>query len=198
MVIDLDSVFYFINNNFTDYLTNYTYIKNNKYYWCENIWGQNLYFHNLFLPNENKSIHLNEWNRICVWNHHNIDVEKKIIRKRCERFIHILNNKHDSLLLVSIDKIKNYNNKQQIYYNLDKLNSFIQKYKCNLLLVIPLYQYKLEPKIVYKNNNILIIYIDSYYDGNGTALSDDRIQWIKLEKILNEYYDFNIDDKLII
>jgi hypothetical protein len=50
MVIDLDSVFYFINNNFTDYLTKYTYIKNNKYYWCENIWGQNLYFHNLFLP----------------------------------------------------------------------------------------------------------------------------------------------------
>lgn len=45
---------------------------------------------------------------------------------------------------------------------------------------------------------IIIIYIDSYYDGNGTALSDDRIQWIKLEKILNEYYDFNIDDKLII
>jgi hypothetical protein len=107
MVIDLDSVFYFINNNFTDYLTKYTYIKIINIIGVK-IYGDKIYIFIIYFYHD--YIYLNEWNRICVWNHHNIDVEKKSIRKRCERFIHILNNKHDSLLLVSIYKIKNYNN----------------------------------------------------------------------------------------
>ena len=48
---------------------------------------------------------------------------------------------------------------------------------------------------MYNSNNIMIIYLNSFYEGNGTAFNDERIKWKEVVKIMNNYYNFNIEDK---
>ena len=92
------------------------------------------------------------------------------------------------------DKIKEYD-KEAIFYNLDILLNFVNSKKTNLLLLIPLHNFNKDPLIVYNKNNLLVVYFNSYYEGNGTAYSDKRIKWDSIKKIINDNYVFDLESK---
>jgi hypothetical protein len=193
MVIDIETALGFIDNKFDNFLKT-KYVRNNKFYWCENLWAKNLFFHNNYLPNENSNVKLNEWDKICVWVHHNISKEGDTIKRRYNRLLERLENKSESLLLIGILKIKDYD-ENKIFYNIDKLLNFVKNNKCNLLILIPLYKFNDEPTIVYNENNLLIVYFNSYYEKNGTAFTDNRIKWVSIKEIIDNNYYFEIDEK---
>lgn len=194
MVIDYKTVFNFIYTNFNKFLDAKYIQNNNKFYWCENIWGKNLFFHTSLLPDYSKSIILSDWDSVCIWNHHNLFTEGTTIMKRAARFKKILNNKPETMLLLCIDKIKEYED-GKIFYDYDFLNEFINKYNCHLLFLVPLHNYNKEPELIVNSNNIKIIYFDSYYEFNGSGMGDTRIKWDKVEKMILDLYNFNIDEK---
>lgn len=186
MVIDYKNALNFINNRFDNYL-NFNYvINNNKYYWCENIWGRHLFFHKKCTLEDKSVIKVDTLDEICVWNHHNLFNDANTIKRRCDRLLEKLDNNPESTLLFCIHKIKDCND-----YDLDFLNFFCKKQKCKMLFMVPLYSFDKEPTIMFKNENLLVIHFNSYYDGNGTAFSDERINWKLLENIINENYIFN-------
>ena len=200
MVIDYKSVFKYINNNFTDYF-NTIYLnnkeKNNNIYdlsnqtfynynWYNNLWYSDLYINKSNLCNKHIQ-NVPDWENICIWNHHNInDIEvKNTINRRIERLYNSLNNKSDSTLLIYINKIET-----SINYDKNELLEFINKKKCNLLFIQPLYNYNYDLKHIYTNNNLNIIHMKSYYECNGTGLDDTRISWDKLKIMIHNIYEF--------
>ena len=193
MVIDYKTVFNFIYTNFNNFLDAKYLQNNNKFYWCENIWGRNLFFHNSLLPNSKSNI-LSNWDSVCIWNHHNLFTEGNTITIRANRLLKLLNNKPETMLLLCIDKIKEYEI-NKIFYDYDFLNIFINKYNCHLLFLIPLNNYNKDPQLIVNSDNIKIIYFNSYYDFNGTGMGDTRIKWAKLETMVLDLYSFNIDKK---
>ena len=97
-------------------------------------------------------------------------------------------------LTTSIDKIKEFED-NKLFYELNFLIEFVNKYKCHLLFIIPLHNYNKDPQLLVNLVNIKIIYFDSYYEFNGNGIDDTRIKWNKVAKIVLELYNFNIEDK---
>jgi hypothetical protein len=95
MVIDFKTSIYFIINKFNNFHNIY-YINNkeDKYYkWYGNNWNHDLFFNKIFL--QDKLIkNVNEWDRICVWNHHNLTDSNTIKSMKCRinRFLWINTN----------------------------------------------------------------------------------------------------------
>lgn len=115
---------------------------------------------------------------------------------RATRLLYNLKNKSSSLMLFCIHKIQNYiDDNINNYIDIDFLLKFNKKYNTHLLFILPLFDYNLDPKIMYNSNNIMIIYLNSFYEGNGTAFNDERIKWNEIIKIMNNNYKFNIEDK---
>ena len=193
MVIDYKSALEFIENRFEKYL-DFDYVNNTKYYWCKKLWDKNLFFNKKYTPNSKSNIRLDKWDKICVWSHHNLFRELSTLKRRCNRFLNVLDNKPATMLLVCIPKIKEYTI-NTCFYKLDFLLNFIEKNKCNLLMLMPLHNFNKDPLIVYNKNNLLIVYFDSYYEKNGTAYSDTRIKWNTIKKIMNKHYIFDIESK---
>ena len=99
-------------------------------------------------------------------------------------------------MLFCIHKIQNYiDDNINNYIDIDFLLKFNKKYNIHLLFILPLYNYNLDAKIMYNSNNIIIIYLNSFYEGKGTAFSDKRINWNEVIEIMNNNYKFNIEDK---
>lgn len=197
MIIDYKTALNFIDTKFNNFL-DFKYVNNLdcQYKWCNNNNWKNHLFFSLHFPDNNKSKNISDWDNICVWNHHNLFNEKDRINLRGERLLYNLTNKNNTLLLLCIHKIQNYiNNDLKKYIDLDFLINFNNKYKTNLLFIIPLYNFKKDPTIIYDNNNILIIFLESFYEGNGTAFTDTRIKWDDLINLINKKYSFNIEDK---
>ena len=129
-------------------------------------------------------------------NHHSLNKEIDKIMMRANRLLYNLKNKSSLLMLFCIHKIQNYiDDNINNYIDIDFILDFNKKYNVHLLFILPLYNYNLEPRIMYNSNNILIIYLNSFYEGNGTAFSDKRINWNKLIQLINNNYNFNIEDK---
>jgi hypothetical protein len=142
--------------------------------------------------NINITNNISDWDRVCVWNHHNIFNENEVIMNRAKRLMNILENKPESMLLLCIDKICDY---KDIHHDINILTEFVNKYSCNLLFLIPLYNYNQDPQIIVNTDKIKVIYFDSFYEYNGTGMGDTRIKWDKIEKIVLKLYNFNIDIK---
>jgi hypothetical protein len=193
MVIDYKSALEFIENRFQKYL-DFDYLNNTKYYWCENLWIKNLFFNKKYTPNSKSNIRLDKWNKICVWPHHNLFNDTPMLKRRCNRFLNILDNKPSTMLLLCIPKIQEYST-DTCFYDLDLLLNFIGKHKTHLLMLVPLHNFNHLPLVVYNKDNLLIVYFNSYYEKNGTAYSDNRIRWDMIKKIINDNYVFDIDKK---
>ena len=197
MIIDYKTALNYIDNSFVNY-DKFKYINNNsgQYEWCDNKqWSRELYFR-LYFPDDIKTKKLSDWDNICVSNHHNLYNEIDKILLRANRLLYNLKNKPSSLMLFCIHKIQNYiDDNINNYIDIDFLLKFNKKYNTNLLFIIPLFNYNLDPKIMYNSNNIMIIYLNSFYEGNGTAFTDKRIKWNDVIKIMNNYYNFNIENK---
>lgn len=194
MLIDYKSALNFIDNSFNNYF-DYIIIEPNKIKLIDKFFTTPVFI-NKNLNNISKTNIVHNWEKICLWNHHNLNNEIDKILLRANRLLYNLNNKSSSLMLFCIHKIQNYiDDNINNYIDIDFLLKFNNKYNTHLLFIIPLYNYNLEPKIMYNSNNIMIIYLNSFYEGNGTAFSDERIKWNDVMKLMNNYYNFNIQDK---
>jgi hypothetical protein len=197
MIIDYKTALNYIDNSFNNY-DNFKYINNKsgQYMWCNNDkWKNELYFR-LYYPDNNKTKNLSDWENICVSNHHNLNTEIDKIKLRSDRLLYNLNNKNETLMLFCIHKIQNYSDDNiNNYIDIEFLIKFNNKYDTHLLFIIPLFNYNLDPKIKYNSNKITIIYLNSFYEGNGTAFNDERIKWNEIIKIMNNNYNFNIENK---
>ena len=197
MIIDYKTALNYIDNSFINYdKFHYVNNKSGQYMWCNNNqWKNELYFR-LYYPELNKTKNLSDWDNICVSNHHNLNNEINKIMIRANRLLYNLNNKSSSLMLFCIHKIQNYiDDNINNYIDIDFLLKFNNKYNTHLLFILPLFNYNVDPKIMYNSNNIMIIYLNSFYENNGTAFNDERIKWKEVMKIMNNYYKFNIEDK---
>tara|TARA_Y100000817_G_scaffold109861_1_gene85931 strand:+ start:985 stop:1692 length:708 start_codon:yes stop_codon:yes gene_type:complete len=197
MVIDCKTALNFIKNKFEDYVDNFLYVDNNRFHfkWCENIWGAHLFFNKKNLK-EVKNIQINEWDSVCVHNHHDLRNPqiKLSIKNRCNRLLYILNKKPDTLLLFCIDKIAvNYEDTLQ---RIDLIDRFTNEYLCNFLFLIPILNYSEKPKLVKYSDRINIIYFKSFNEGNGTAYSDKRIKWDLIKNYINNLYKFELEEKM--
>ena len=95
-------------------------------------------------------------------------------------------------MLFCITKIQNYiDDNINNYIDIEFLINFNDKYDTHLLFIMPLFNYNLDPKIMYNSNKITIIYLNSFYEGNGTAFNDERIKWNEVIKIMNNNYDLH-------
>ena len=197
MIIDYKTALTYIDNSFINY-DKFKYINNKsgEYKWCDNKqWSKELYFR-LYIPDHTKTKILSDWDNICVSNHHNLYNEIDQIMIRAKRLLYNLYNKSSSLMLFCIHKIQNYiDDNINNYIDIVFILKFNKKYNSHLLFIIPLFNYNLDPKIMYNSNNIMIIYLNSFYEGNGTAFTDPRIKWKELINLINSNYIFNIEDK---
>lgn len=194
MLIDYKSALNFIDNSFNNYF-DYIIIESNKIKLIDKFFTTPVFI-NKNLNNISETNIVHNWDEICLWNHHNLNNEIDKIIMRANRLLYNLNNKSSSLMLFCIHKIQNYiDDNINNYIDIDFLLKFNKKFKSHLLFILPLYNYNLDPKIMYNSNNIMIIYLNSFYDGNGTAFNDERIKWKEVMKIMSNYYNFNIEDK---
>jgi len=194
MLIDYKSSLNFIDNSFNNYF-DYIIIESNKIKLIDKFFTTPVFINKNY-NNILESNIVHNWEKICLWNHHNLNNEIDIISLRANRLLYNLNNKSSSLMLFCIHKIQNYiDDNINNYIDIDFLLKFNNKYNTHLLFILPLFNYNLDPKIMYNSNNIMIIYLNSFYESNGTAFSDERIKWNDVMKLMNNYYNFNIEDK---
>ena len=151
MFIDYITAIYFINNNFVDYLDVVQVNSNVDYKIYDKEIGthRNLFVHKLVFENSyliGKTI--TDWDKICIWNHHNIYEQGDKIINRTQHFMNCINIKPHSMLLFCIDKIIKFDNTQidKIYYDLDILTDVIKKYSCHIILLVPLFNYNKNKK----------------------------------------------------
>ena len=194
MLIDYKSALNFIDNSFNNYF-DCIIIPSNKIKLIDKFFTTPVFI-NKNLNNISKTNIVHNWEKICLWNHHNLNNEIGKISLRANRLLYNLYNKSSSLMLFCIHKIQNYiDDNINNYIDLDFLLKFNEKHNIHLLFIIPLFNYNLDPKIMYNSNNIMIVYLNSFYEGNGTAFTDPRIKWKELINLINSNYIFNIEDK---
>lgn len=194
MVIDIKTALFFIHNNFENYLNkdnifkgNNTFLFNKKKWICDY-----MYIHKISeIENEYVDI-LHDVNKVCIWNHHNLDNESIInsFKIRSSHLMHILTKEPSTMLLFYIEKIQEYD-ENKLYFDIDLLN----KYNCKFLLLIPMLNYNSEPSIIYNDTKNIIIYFNSNLDLFGTEIHSHIEEWDKLKLIINNLYNFDIMDR---
>lgn len=194
MLIDYKTALNFIDTSFNHYF-NYEIMQPNTIKLIDKFFTTPVYVNKIFNDILKTNI-IHNWDRICLWNHHNLNTEIDKIKLRSDRLLYNLNNKNETLMLFCIHKIQNYSDDNiNNYIDIEFLIKFNNKYDTHLLFIMPLFNYNLDPKIMYNSNKITIIYLNSFYEGNGTAFNDERIKWNEVIKIMNNNYNFNIENK---
>jgi hypothetical protein len=115
---------------------------------------------------------------------------KKSIDRRSNYLLKCLNVKPDTTLLFYIEKIQIYGEKDCYF---DK--NILDKYNCNFLILIPLLNLNTDPFIYYKDLRITIIYFESNLEGYATETTSHIEEWNKIHIIINNLYNFNIEEK---
>ena len=192
VVIDLKSALVFIKIKFKGY-TNAYYITRvrtpNNYKWYNKLYNGELFFHNFFPITVNKNIIENE--RCCIWLHHNLH-DASIVRKLNARATHLLNvleNAAKSLLFIYLEKIQDFNNNNNSYFDITLLDDFT----CHFLILIPLLNYNREPSIIYTSiERIKIIYFSSSLEKQVVDTKCHIDEWNKVTALVNSIYEFNI------
>ncbi len=142
---------------------------------------------------ENISNNLYEWDRICVFHHHNM-LDKSTydaLTNRCNTFKKIYKANTNKLCLlfitkiVEIDEFKAY---KEYIYNLKK------KYKINSYIIIIICSDRLDEIECFENNILFIVkrvndYNYQYSNGIGT---DNNLNYEKEKNIILQYFDFKL------
>ena len=192
MVIDLETALYFIKNNFKNYFDVIS-IKNHNYLWNNKKWSPHLYFNKKFIPN---NIEISKNKRICCWNHHDLsslDV-KNSINRRINHLLYSLKTNNTLLLYISNIKINKDESKSLIKLSNDFLININSKY-VYILILCPLINYENNPIINKISNNINIIYYKSNMEGHINDITNNKIRWDLVKKLILENYNFNIKER---
>ena len=159
--VDIETVFECINNCFSDFMSDIVELdksKNTLQLWyakntttvypefknlLDNTYGYMSHNYSYNLINQNyldvkcMSNNLYDWNRICVFHHHNItkQVEYDKIKYRYERFINILNKYMDTTALLHITRIVTCDD---IMEYINEIISLKKRYNiaCHLITII--------------------------------------------------------------
>jgi hypothetical protein len=194
MVIDLNTSLNFIHNEFKEFIdVNYIdNIKLKKYKWKDELWNHELFFNkDIKLLEPNKPII--DYDKICVWNHHNLNDEntKQTIQKRCDRMMYYLKNHQNNVLLFYIDKLRKPILNNLDYVDFDIINTITSKYKVRFLYLLPIENH---PKIeIIQKEYINIIIYPSNNNSNSNDIKDNFIPWDKVFQIISSFYDFEVD-----
>ncbi len=191
MVIDIKTALNFIDTNFLEY-TNKDFILSgtnaytfNKHSWsCSNI-------HKCSVITDD-CVDILDLDKVCIWNHHNLYDENTIksLNRRSLHLLDCLNKKYDTTLLFYIEKIQKY---EETGCYFDK--SILDNYKCKFLILVPLLNFNRDPVLFYDDSRIRIIYFNSNLDSWGTEITSHIEEWVKLQTLINNLYNFNIENR---
>lgn len=186
MIIDIQSASKIVDSNFKTFMENVEYVKNiNEFMWCNRFWDRNLFFNKTFTKTYHECKNVNEYENVCIWNHHNIQdlSTRNTLIRRCERFNQLYKLK-DTLILY-IHKIKN---------NISDVHDIINFCKClkyNICILFPIYNHEPTINKVFRSENILMLSYKSNYNLNSNDINDDTIDWNSIYQTLIKYYKFN-------
>lgn len=194
MIIDIKTALKFIQNNFENY-TNKEFIEPGKttYKLNKQDWNCNNFIHkNSTMPDDYMDIL--DVDKVCIWNHHNLYDENIInsINRRSLHLLECLSKKSDTTLLFYIEKIQKYGEKD-CYFDKSILDNF--NFNCNFLILIPLLNFNSDPFLFYDNSKIRIIYFNSDLDSWSADTSCLIEEWNKLQRIINNLYNFDIENR---
>ena len=225
MYIDLESALFNINNLFESYLNdivilnkeeskiiniynkNYNIIKDEIIdlynseisYMNENYYKTTLPINQNFTEVNSKNIY--DWERICVFLHHNLNSIKEInkIKNRIDRFNNIMKNDNQKVILFYISKIlENKSTNEEI----DNILFLVKKYdiKANLVLILCTPNEEDEIRIV-DNCYFLIKKVPSYLNQYNEFKTDNNFQWVEFGmqginfeneyEVIKKYFDLS-------
>lgn len=192
MVIDLKTSIKFIDECFKNY-TNKKFITNgnNTFKFNKKKWTCN-HIHK-YSNIKNNYVDILDMDTVCIWNHHNLNDYRIInsLNKRASHLLSCINTDPYKTLLVYITKLKkNIENYDCNYFN------FLEKYKCNFLIIIPIHNFNSEPILYYDKYNIKIIHFNSNNDGFGADIDKNEIDYNKLKILIEKIYKFDIKDRI--
>lgn len=216
LFIDIETVFENIYNNFEYFLKDIVLInkKNNIaniYYSNSNIHNKIIHFKNnlnigymrdnynnlniLFNQNflNNTPNNLYNWDRICIFHHHNI-LEKHIynkIKQRIQIFKNIYIQKKNKLCLFYITKIIEETNLSLYKKNILLLK---QKYNINCYIIIIICSDKHNDSYIFENDILYIIKkVDNYYTQYNTYYgTDNNLDYQNEFSIINKFFNMNL------
>lgn len=155
---DFETAIFFINTKFKDFL-NVKFIENHNYkqmfHWR---FAPKFYYNYNIIKKFEDKLNFNNLERLLIWTHFDPIKDKKLIERRCDRINNIIkNNENSKILLFYIDKIRNYNDCENIKNN---ILCIINKYNIfeNILYIIPC-QDIIEECNLYFNNERLHIFL---------------------------------------
>jgi len=190
MIIDIKTALNFIDDKFVSYtnkdliLPGKSTLKFNNNGWsCINIHKYSI------IPDDYMDIL--DLENVCIWNHHNLYEENILyaINRRSSHLLKCLNERPHTTLLLYIEKIQQYEEQKDSYFD----KSILDKYNCNFLILIPLLDFNSDPVLFHDDSKVRIIYFSSNMNGWTVEIDSHREEWEKLEKLVRQLYDFNIE-----
>lgn len=179
-------------NNLLDEL-----IKNNVGYMAHNYNDNNLIFNQNYLSDNLLSDNLYNWDTICSFHHHNI-IDGNIynsIKKRCERFITVINKYNDTTALFYITKIINCENIEDYMADVIELK---KKYDINCFLIIIINCDNIEDNHYYNEVSkclFIIKKVENYKIQYSKYNTDNNLNYEKEFNIIENIFDFKLIDK---
>ena len=190
MVIDIKTALNFIDNRFLNYTNKDFILPGKNTYKFNNLDWSCCHIHKYSEQTSDGMDVLLESDKVCIWNHHDLNDENTInsLNVRSLHLLKCLDDKPDTTLLFYIEKIQKYEGKECYF---DK--SILDKYNCKFLILIPLFNFNSDPLLFYEDSRIRIIYFDSDHRGFATETRFHIEEWTKLQVLINQLYNFNIE-----
>lgn len=216
LFIDIETAFDNINNNFDLFLNDIVVVNKNKkinkiYYSDKKINKQLLDFtenkdigymsHNYnnssLIINQNfinnTPSNLYNWDRICIFHHHNITEKSTydIVYKRVNIFKNIYKNRKKDMCLFYITKVVETGNIEQYQKNIYDMK---KQYNINCYIIIIICSDKLDDYYTFENDILFIIkkvndYTYQYHNGHGT---DNNLNYDKEYNIIKKLFDLEL------
>lgn len=215
LFIDIETVFDNINNDFDKFLSDIVFINKNKKinkisysdkiinkqildftenkdirYMKHNYNNSNLIINQNFI--NNTPCNLYNWDRICIFHHHNITQKStyNIVYERMKIFRNIYKERKNDMCLFYITKIVEIENLEQYKENIYNLK---KKYNINCYIIIIICSDKLDDDYIFENNILYIIKkVNDYnyqYHNNGT---DNNLNYDKEYNIINKIFNMKL------
>lgn len=217
LFVDLETAFDNINNNFEKFMSDIVFVnkkkKINKIYYSKEIINKkildftknkniNYMRHNYNKTNlvinqnfiNNISSNLYNWDRICIFHHHNI-IDKSIYDIKLERikiFNNIYKNNGNRLCLLYITRIKTLQLEKykENIYNLKK------KYNINCFLILIICSDNLQDEYFFENNILFIIKkVNNYdYQYKNNPGTDNNLNYDNEFNLIKKFFDMKLMD----
>jgi len=179
MIIDIETAIHFINTEFKGYLDVITPSRIPPYKLDEKILTTNFFMNKAFI--DDKTI-IEDWDRVCLWIHHDINSPDIVaaLNRRSKHLMTTIREHPESTLFTYLDKPRDYLEHYK-YFNLDLLREFTDKYKCQLLILIPFNNMFMKPYIAINTERVKVIYFMKYVFG-------------PINTLIHTFYEINIDE----